>query len=183
MALSLCLFDTVWVCITAVLFSMMEIETEGKNGWAKALPTTKNFIGKFTLYHVFMNLFVAFIFSGWFLGRFFTGCVSGKTCVLYFLFYMFLWFLLEDFLWFVFNPHYTLQKYCKDEIAWHTNWITKRIPAHNVICLLFLFVLALVDGTGFLFISLFLSAVFLAVCVYVANTYHQFYLRTHVKYL
>ena len=33
-----------------------------------------------------------------------------------FLFHITLFLLLEDFLWFVFNPHYTLEKYSKEEI-------------------------------------------------------------------
>ena len=104
--------DTVWVFLPGN-HRGCEVEIEGKHGWAKHLPTTKNILGQFTLYHVYMLLFLVLLFSGWFGSRFVAGCASGWTVVFHFAFYFLLWLLVEDFLWFVFNPHYTLDRYEK----------------------------------------------------------------------
>ena len=53
MALSCVLFDSLFVCLLAFVYSLMEIEMEGAYGWAKKLPTTKNVLG-YALYHLYM---------------------------------------------------------------------------------------------------------------------------------
>ena len=176
--------DTVWVFLLAAIYALMEIEMEGKHGWAKHLPTTKNILGQFTLYHVYMLLFLALLFSGWFGTRFVAGCSSGWTVVFHFAFYFLLWLLVEDFLWFVFNPHYTLDRYRKDVIPWHKIWVGDRVPAHNVGGLVVLALLAVgAAGNGELWLSLGISGVMLLACVFVAPAYHKFYVRTHQPYM
>ena len=179
MGYSTVVFDTIWVFTLAWVYALIEIEMEGKYGWAKNLPTAKNVLGQFTLYHVYMLIFVGLMFSGWFFSRFVSGCDSGWNMVCHFFFFTLLWLLVEDFLWFVFNPYYTLKNYCKQKIPWHKHWIGNRVPVHNVAGVLGLAALAVANWNGDLWISLGVSALFLIFCAFVAPAYHRFYVSTH----
>lgn len=102
-----------WFTI-ALLIALVEIETEGKYGWAeksatwsKKFPTPKLFrlfSGTRTLtgYHLFLNIFLllfmhaTFVFSGNFsIDREFELLATYLTWTVY-------W----DFLWFILNPYY-----------------------------------------------------------------------------
>jgi len=48
-----------YITIYAILFSLLEIEAEGKHGWAKKLPTVPALF-TMTTYHVIMNIMVIF---------------------------------------------------------------------------------------------------------------------------
>ena len=176
-------FDTVWVVVLAAIYALMEIEMEGKHGWAKNLPTTKNILGHFTLYHVYMLMFLAVLFSGWFGSRFVSGCDNGWTAVFQFAFFFLLWLLVEDFLWFVFNPHYTLKGYSKKKIPWHKHWVADCVPVHNVAGVLGLALLAVGSGGTELWLALGIAAAMLGGCAALAPTYHNFYLETHREFL
>ena len=96
----------VFVFFVALLYSLMEIEMEGKDGWCKNLPTAKNVIASFTWYHILMMIIVILIFYQTFRG----------LDVWMVVFYITAFFLIEDFLWFVFNPFYGIKKYKKENI-------------------------------------------------------------------
>ena len=179
MGYSTIIFDTIWVFLLSLIYALIEIELEGKHGWAKNLPTAHKFIGHFTLYHIYMMLYVVLTFSGWFFSRFFLGCMSGWNIVFHFLFFVFSWFLIEDFLWFVFNPYYTIKNYSKKHIPWHNHWIGNRIPMHNLLGLLFLMILAVANWNGELWLSLAISGVLIFFCIVFAPVYHAFYVSTH----
>ena len=52
----------IFVFIVSIIYSMIEIEMEGKNGWCTHLPTAKNVISSFTLYHLLMMALIFVIF-------------------------------------------------------------------------------------------------------------------------
>lgn len=104
----------------------MEIQIEGKHGFAGKLPTWKyNWAwykalsnGKvLTGYHVYLNLLLMFffhfpfVFTPWTLQRELLIAAS-------FMLYVPTW----DFLWFVLNPAYGWKRFLKKKIHWFTNW-------------------------------------------------------------
>jgi len=108
--------DMFFVIIFATLWAWLEVEIEGKYGWAQNLPTSCAFMG-WTWYHVCMNIIV--------LGILHRGlrCVQFEPDewkrVVFFMLYSFAWFVVEDVLWFVINPSYGISKYTVSDIPWH----------------------------------------------------------------
>jgi len=116
----------VFLTVLAYIHALWEIEIEGKEGWARKLPTwRRNTIfrkilgGKpLTGYHFWMIIIFLmgfhsiFLFQSWTLAKELT--VIGTY---------FYYFLLEDVLWFVINPHYTIKKFLERKIEWHRRWI------------------------------------------------------------
>lgn len=182
MALSVVLFDSLFVCLLAFVYSLMEIEMEGAYGWAKKLPTTKNVLGTFTLYHLYMIAFLMLLFGGWFLSRFISGWTTAWVSVFQFGFYFILWLLIEDFLWFVYNPHFTIRRYTKKNIPWHPNWIGG-IPVHNITGLVGLVLLCLCEGSNNLFYGLAIGTAFTLIASLLSPAYHQYYLSTHKDHM
>ena len=121
------LINTSYTTLYAFLWACMEIEIEGKDGWAANLPTTSFLESHFTWYHVFMNLIVSLT-----MGRLMWSQGGIFHCV----FYIAEWFLLEDFLWFALNPDFGLEKYTPEHIWWHAKqpWYFG-MPLHNYIAL------------------------------------------------
>lgn len=124
------IFFFIFLGITASLFALLEIQIEGKDGWAKNLPTwrkpanTKGLLGFWvdpnqprTGYHTYLWAFlftishIAFLLTPWTIRK-----------EIYVISYYSLLTTLEDFLWFAFNPHYGIKKFKKGEIPWITNW-------------------------------------------------------------
>ncbi len=114
--------------ILGFFFAKVEIQIEGKDGWAASLPTwriEKHWLldifwgGRaMTGYHAWMFSFIAlvfhlplFVFGSWTLK--FEARVLG--CL------MFFW-IIEDFLWFVLNPAFGLRKFRPDSVPWHKYW-------------------------------------------------------------
>lgn len=182
MTLTTVVADTTFVCLLALLYSLMEIEMEGQHGWAKNLPTTKNILGTFTLYHVYMLVFVFLLFGGWFFVRFLSGCMSAWTMVFHSIFYIILWFVIEDFLWFVYNPHFTIKRYKKQHIPWHANWVAGTTFG-TVVGILGLLVLSFLEGSRHLFTGFGLAAGFVVLAILVAPLYHRFYISTHKNHM
>ena len=117
-----------YMIVLAIVFALWEIQIEGKNGWASALPTwrkEKGWIVKLlggrplTGYHIcmvsFLILMLHFIFC-------FTPWNWGKELLIIGFFFGFL--LVEDFCWFVFNPAFRLKGFTKDnpDLWWHKTW-------------------------------------------------------------
>jgi hypothetical protein len=119
----------VYIFILAATFAILEIQIEGKDGWAKNLPTwrpsSKNFLvqlyskimsGKeLTGYHLSV-FFLAFLILNlpFAFGFPFTLENFLKIVSLYFIFCA-LW----DFLWFILNPHYSLKKFKEEHLSFH----------------------------------------------------------------
>lgn len=116
------------VLFGAFLWAKLEVEIEGKNGWAKNLPTWRIeghflldlFMGgrPLTGYHAWAFSFVAFAFHLPLLWMK-TWSVPLECEVLGSL--MLFW-VVEDFVWFMINPHFGWQKYRRQDIVWHRRW-------------------------------------------------------------
>ena len=114
--------------ILAFLVAKLEINIEGKYGWAEKLPTRKikNKITDLLLggapltgYHFWLFLTILFLLHlPFFLGL--TWNLAGEFKLLGF-FFVFL--IIEDFLWFILNPAFGIRKFTKTHIHWHKNWI------------------------------------------------------------
>lgn len=114
-----------WMFILALFHAFQETQIEGKNGWARHLPTfridvflTKLLIGKeITGYHIFLLAMYLTIFHGIFLFQSWNWKLEASIFG-----YFSLYFVMEDFLFFIVNPHYTLKNFCKGKIEWHQRW-------------------------------------------------------------
>lgn len=118
---------TVFWFFVAFLFAALEIEIEGKYGWAEKLPTwyrTTGLCGRLfgifnsgrplTGYHSFMLLVtVALFHAAYFQGLQWTLAEETKTLALYFA-----WVPCWDFLWFVLNPNYGWSRFRQDSVWW-----------------------------------------------------------------
>ena len=116
------------IFLGALLWAKLEVEIEGKDGWAKNLPTwriknhplLKIFMGgrALTGYHLWAFTFVGFAFH---LPLFWTRIwsVSAECEVLGSLL---LFWVAEDFGWFMLNPHYGWKRYRQQQIQWHKHW-------------------------------------------------------------
>ena len=122
-----------FVLITSTIVALLEIQIEGKNGWANKLPTWRieNRIVSFILgpyhpltgYHFFLSLLVILFFHF----PFFVGLPWSASFELKIFSMFFFFWIIEDFLWFVFNPNFGIGKFKKGEIPWHSRWFL-RIP-------------------------------------------------------
>ena len=114
-----------YVVLTAYVFARVEIEIEGPDGWAAALPTwriknrwTKIFYGDrpLTGYHLWLQIFVfamahmplALDIWHW------SWAVELKIIG-----FIIVFFIVEDFLWFVVNPAYGIRRFKAEHIWWH----------------------------------------------------------------
>ncbi len=101
----------------------MEINIEGKDGWAKNLPTWKTpftiFGRQMTGYHIYlMSVGLSLLIAPLAI----YGILTIKT-----LFEIVSFFILvmvaEDILWFLLNPHYGIKRLKKEFADWHKVWI------------------------------------------------------------
>ena len=117
-----------WIGLLAVLFAQVEIQIEGPQGWAAALPTWRLtafpslqilFGGReITGYHVFV---FAFMFAVFHLPVVFSGCFSLQIEARILGSLMLFW-IMEDALWFVMNPAYGLARLTPQAAPWHPHW-------------------------------------------------------------
>jgi len=121
-----------YLFILAVVLAFLEIQIEGRHGWAAKLPTwrpsdqkwyvrayTKIMSGKtFTGYHLSMFSFVVLIFHLPYVFGIPLTLASWLQTLSLFFFFVVLW----DFLWFVLNPHYPLVNFRREHIGWHQRW-------------------------------------------------------------
>ena len=114
--------------ILSTVFALLEIQIEGKNGWAGQLPTWKLYKPWFkyipggnkplTGYHTFLWMLmflyphVTFLLTPWDI---------EKEIIL--ISFVLLVLRLEDFLWVVLNPSYGIKKFKKEFLPWHSQWL------------------------------------------------------------
>jgi hypothetical protein len=108
--------------LIAIILALLEIQIEGKHGWAGRLPTWKILLPNRTTlvtgYHFYLMLFfisachLVFIFIPWQL--------KTELLVLSLVIYT---LLIEDFFWFALNPHFGLSKFAPKFIPWHKHWL------------------------------------------------------------
>jgi hypothetical protein len=119
----------VFLVITAFLFALVEIQIEGPNGWASALPTwrfesrwSRLLFGNRTItgYHVFFHLFVLSLLHV----PYAIGALQFSIVIeLRILAFALLFWVLEDFLWFVCNPDFGIAAFRPERAWWHApNW-------------------------------------------------------------
>ena len=142
---------TLLLFVYALLFAMVEIEIEGKNGWAVNLPTwfrrTPFYARVFafllsgkplTGYHALM-FFIPFV-------SFHVGLVFGQPwswgLEVRILASYLVWNVTWDFLWFLLNPHFGWARFRKGEIWWHAGPWLGRLPIDYVNALWMSFLVA-----------------------------------------
>ena len=128
----------------ALIFACLEIEAEGKYGWAEKMPTwyrTTGLIPKLyglamdgkplTGYHAFMFILPIMVFHVPFVsGVEWTLAAEIMTWAMYFL-----WCPLWDYLWFVLNPHYGFKNFRRRNVWWHAKgkWLADLMPIGHLI--------------------------------------------------
>lgn len=123
-----CIFLFYLILVSAAL-ALLEIQIEGANGWAKALPTwrienrwTRRLIGEkpLTGYHFHLITFTILLAHVPYFLEQVKPSLSGELKLFSFLIIL---FILEDFMWFVFNPAFGIKKFKPQYIWWHaTSW-------------------------------------------------------------
>jgi hypothetical protein len=123
------------VVAAAWTFARLEIEIEGSDGWAAALPTwrienrwTRWFFGgrPFTGYHLWVHAFVLLMAHLPLLLGFAPLAWRTEGRIVAFLI---LFWILEDFLWFVLNPAFGLRRFTPRHAWWHAPgwwWVAPR---------------------------------------------------------
>lgn len=111
----------------ATIWAWLEVEMEGKYGWAVNLPTSCAF-GGWTWYHITMNLLVIMTVGSVttiYISKFKYWWEKYIATVLIFIFRTAVWFCVEDVMWFVINDSFGILKYTKNNIYWHKDkiWI------------------------------------------------------------
>lgn len=126
-------FTNIYLFVLALVLAVLEIQIEGKYGWAHNLPTWRpkkeNFFIKAykkfmsdrepTGYHMLMFSFVFLILHM----PYFFGVSFGVENWLKTLSFFFMFVVLWDFLWFILNPHHPLKNFKKENIWWHKKWL------------------------------------------------------------
>jgi hypothetical protein len=135
----------------ALLFALVEIEIEGKDGWAMNLPTwyrRKPFYARLfatllsgkplTGYHAVM-FFIPFLsfHIGLAFGQPWSSGLEVRILASYFV-----WNVTWDFLWFVLNPYYGWARFHKGQIWWHNGVWIGRLPIDYVNALWLSFLVA-----------------------------------------
>ena len=113
--------------LVATLLALLEVQIEGAEGWARALPTwrvegalIKAITGgrPITGYHVYLWLLLLALLHTPILFTKITRELEARLLG---------WFLLLtvswDFLWFLWNPSFGLSKFRPDNIWWYSRWI------------------------------------------------------------
>lgn len=113
----------------ATAFALLEVQIEGADGWARALPTwrirnrwTERFLGgrDVTGYHVWIHAVVLLLVH---LPYAVVPGSVGLATELRILAFLVLFWILEDFLWFVVNPRFGLRRFRPQHVPWHApNW-------------------------------------------------------------
>lgn len=122
----------------ATVIACVEIEAEGKHGWAEKMPTWYRTTGfwavlygrimngkPLTGYHLFMFFFPILLFHApFFMGAPWSGAAELTAWAMYFA-----WCPLWDYHWFVLNPHYK-GRFAKDQVWWHarSRWVADLFP-------------------------------------------------------
>ncbi len=148
------LVTNIYIFVMAIVLAIVEIQIEGKDGWAKSLPTwtpsgltaklTHKLTGKkLTGYHLSLFPLVLLIFHIPYVRGVELTLTHWLTTISLFTMFIVLW----DFLWFVLNPHYPLKDFSKANIPWHSNW-KFGMPTDYIMGILASLLLALLIADG-----------------------------------
>ena len=161
MGIHLQMFDlatSTFVVLYAVLWSFMEIEIEGTDGWMYNTPSECSGFAGFTWYHMYMNgIILLTLFAA-------VRPMSLKGIFVY-VYYNILWFTLEDVVWFVYNGvTYGSAPWQSD----NTRWI-------SILCLWVSFVVVFVWSLKIQFWTRMLVHIINILLLVAANTYITVY--------
>jgi hypothetical protein len=123
----LSIWQLMYLFLMGTFLALMEIEIEGKDGWAANLPTFrikgwwhKIFKKELTGYHIMLlTLVTLFAHLPLVIAKRFS--LELEMLVIS---QLIMFFIYEDFLWFVFNPNYKLKNFKKGYVPWHTSWLS-----------------------------------------------------------
>lgn len=189
-------FFAIYLFILALLLALIEIEIEGKDGWAVKTATFRKdlknvpIIGKvawsreITGYHIFLNIFLFAVFHL----PYFFGHELNLTNELVLISYFMLFGVTWDFLWFVMNPHYGIRNFKKHKIPWFSEnkWIIGNrvsIPHvfHLAISMLLTVLASILVGKSDVWTTYMINVGVFGVLVFVtiilAPHYHKLYWR------
>ena len=119
------LIFVLFLLATAAIFASLEIQIEGHNGWASALPSwrihnrwTRLLLGSrpLTGYHFYTHLFITALLHAPFALALVPFSWAAELRIL--AFFILLW-LVEDFFWFVLNPRYGIRRFSAANVPWH----------------------------------------------------------------
>lgn len=177
------IISAIFFFILALLLALIEIESEGKYGWAEKAQTwyrKSKFWGFFfqgkplTGYHLCLFPFILLAFhTGFFLGLPWTIGKELSILALYFLFSP-TW----DFLWFVLNPNYTIKNFRKNKVWWfsESRWILNLFPADYLYAVIISFIFAFFANNfinNFIIFITFLALTFITIIL--SPLYHKWY--------
>jgi len=170
--------NLIFIIFTSFIYTLIEIEIEGKDGWMVNIPTCNIMrIGTkdMTLYHIYMLILIVttIIFQN--------QMIFTINSFLYSASNVFLFIALEDTLWFIYNPYFTIKKYSREHIWWHGNqpWLLGMpLDNHKVISMNLL--ATYITQNYYILYSLISSALFVLLSIYIAPYYHSFYKKTHL---
>ena len=136
-------FTSLFWFFLAMVFAGIEVEIEGKHGWAEKTSTwfrTTGIVAKvyglvmsgrpLTGYHLLMFFLPILMFHSHFvMGASWTLQAELLALALYFV-----WMPTWDFLWFVLNPYYGVKKFKKETVWWHarSRWLFNLTPLDYV---------------------------------------------------
>lgn len=170
----------IFILLISTLYTLIEIEIEGQNGWMENIPTcniVKVGSKMMTLYHIYMlilfSIIIIFQNQMTFTLNSFLYSTSNVLLVIF----------LEDTLWFIYNPYFTISKYTKKDIWWHSNqpWIFG-LPSDIYKIIILNIVFTYITNNYYIIYSLFGSILFIKSSIYIAPYYHTFYKKTHLCY-
>ncbi len=166
----------------------MEVEAEGKYGWAEKMPTwyrINGWVPRFyillmgggrplTGYHFFLIPLQLMIFHIGFI----TGAPWSISAECHVLSLLFAFIIMWDYIWFVLNPFYGARNFRKNKVWWFSKsyWVNDRIPLEYIGAIILSLVFAALSGSLFThFIKCILWIVFIGVTVMIAPYYHRWY--------
>jgi hypothetical protein len=163
--------DLIFLLTLSTIFAFIEIEIEGKYGWAEKLPTAKIIpSSKVTYYHLYIFVYVSIVFL------FIYGLNSYSLALII------LFFSIEDFLWFILNPNYGITKYNKENIWWHKKqpWFLYQ-PLHNYMIIIGLILISILSKNNKIINLLGYSIIYIIFVILVSPFYHLFHKKTHLQ--
>jgi len=135
----------IYLFITALLLAFLEVQIEGKYGWASKLPTWKpgekwyaklyrTAMGgkELTGYHIGVFRFVLLFLHY----PFFAGSAWSLAAELRVISTFFIFAAVWDYLWIIINPHYgVIRRRPKNDVWWHKRWFGP-FPVDNYFALI-----------------------------------------------
>jgi hypothetical protein len=186
----------IFLFFLSTLLALIEIEIEGKNGWATKTETFRKDLSQVRLikqlswsreitgYHIFLNLFLfTFFHMPYFFGFNFT-LTNELILISYYLLFAVTW----DFLWFVLNPYFGIAKFKKSEIPWFSNnkWVlgdrVSLLHVGHIFAGLVLAVFVTATGQNPVFLKYYLVGVVIfcgltGATILISPYYHKLYFR------